>query len=57
VKRVNLKGTEQPFGIYKGRKPSIDVANGREMQSSGLGASAIGKPLGISRASVYPSLG
>jgi DNA invertase Pin-like site-specific DNA recombinase len=44
-------------GIYKGRKPSIDVARVREMKAQGLGASEIAKALGIGRASVYRNNG
>ncbi|MDA9649856.1 recombinase family protein [bacterium] len=44
-------------GVYKGRKPSVDVQKVREMRDSGLGASAIAKELGIGRASVYRALG
>ena len=44
-------------GVYKGRRPSIDPAQVREMQAQGLGASEIAKALGIGRASVYRVLG
>jgi DNA invertase Pin-like site-specific DNA recombinase len=40
-------------GVYKGRKPSIDRAELRRLQSEGLGATEIAKRLGIARASVY----
>ena len=40
-------------GVYKGRKPSIDVAEVRRLQAEGKGATAIAKALGIGRASVY----
>jgi DNA invertase Pin-like site-specific DNA recombinase len=42
-------------GTYagKGRPASIDAVRIREMKAQGLGASAIGKALGIGRASVY----
>ena len=43
-------------GVYKGRKPSVDVQKVREMRDSGMGASAIAKELGIGRASVYRAL-
>ena len=42
-------------GVYKGRKPSVDVTVKR-LRDSGLGASAIAKELGIGRASVYRAL-
>jgi len=45
-------------GIYKGRKPSIDVAEVRRLKNEEqLGASAIARRLGIGRASVYRVLG
>ncbi|MBB3997153.1 recombinase family protein [Aureimonas pseudogalii] len=40
-------------GVYKGRKPSIDVARVREMMAAGAGATEIARSLGIGRASVY----
>ena len=49
-----LKAKEK--GVYKGRKPSVDVQKVRELRDSGLGASAIAKELGIGRASVYRAL-
>ena len=43
-------------GVYKGRKPTIDVQKVKELRDSGLGASAIATELGIGRASVYRAL-
>ncbi|CAA7623748.1 Integrase-like protein y4lS (fragment) [Magnetospirillum sp. LM-5] len=40
-------------GVYRGRKPCIDAAEVRKMQSQGMGATEIAKRLGIGRASVY----
>jgi DNA invertase Pin-like site-specific DNA recombinase len=40
-------------GVYKGRKPSIETAQVRELRAQGLGATEIAKALGIGRASVY----
>src|SRR5467141_223136 len=40
-------------GVYKGRKPSVDVAKVRELQATGMGATAIADELQIGRASVY----
>lgn len=41
-------------GVYKGRKPSIDVAEVRRLRSEEkLGPAAIARRLGIGRASVY----
>lgn len=40
-------------GVYKGRKPSIDVAEVSRLQGEGKGATEIAKTLGIGRASVY----
>lgn len=39
--------------IYKGRKPSVDPVAVRELRDQNLGASEIGRRLGIGRASVY----
>ena len=44
-------------GVYKGRKPSVDVEKVKELRDSGLGASAIAKEMKIGRASVYRALG
>ncbi len=44
-------------GVYKGRKPSIDVAKVRSLKERGMGATAIANELGIGRASVYRVLG
>ena len=49
-----LKAKEK--GVYKGRKPSVDVEKVRELRDSGMGASAIAKERGIGRASVYRAL-
>jgi DNA invertase Pin-like site-specific DNA recombinase len=43
-------------GVYKGRKPSVDVQKVKELRDTGMGASAIAKELGIGRASVYRAL-
>jgi DNA invertase Pin-like site-specific DNA recombinase len=44
-------------GVYKGRKPSVDVAAVRSLRNEGVGPSDIAKRLGIGRASVYRALG
>jgi len=44
-------------GVYKGRKPSVDVEKVKALKAEGLGASAIAKEMGIGRASVYRALG
>jgi len=44
-------------GVYKGRKPSVNVERVKELRDSGMGASAIAKEMGIGRASVYRALG
>ncbi|KKI17897.1 recombinase family protein [Sphingomonas sp. Ag1] len=41
------------LGVYKGRKPSVDVEAVRAMREEGVGASEIARRLGIGRASVY----
>jgi DNA invertase Pin-like site-specific DNA recombinase len=43
-------------GVYKGRKPSVNVAAVRELKAQGVGPAAIAKRLGIGRASVYRAL-
>ena len=43
-------------GVYKGRKPSVNVQKVKELRDGGMGASAIAKELGIGRASVYRAL-
>ena len=48
--------TRRIEGVYKGRKPSVDVVRVKELRESGLGASAIAKEMGIGRASVYRAL-
>src|ERR1700730_5699739 len=40
-------------GIYKGRKPSIDVSKIEGLKACGLGATEIARQLKIGRASVY----
>lgn len=44
-------------GLYKGRKPSVDVSAVRKLRASGVGPVEIAKRLGIGRASVYRALG
>lgn len=44
-------------GIYKGRRPTIDVAEVQRLRNDGLTPTAIAKRLGIGRASVYRVLG
>jgi DNA invertase Pin-like site-specific DNA recombinase len=43
-------------GVYKGRKPSVNVAAVREMRRAGGKPAVIARQLGISRASVYLAL-
>src|ERR1700687_3131257 len=40
-------------GVYKGRKPTIDVAKIEALKASGLGPTDIARQLNIGRASVY----
>ena len=44
-------------GVYKGRKPSVDVEAVKALKVSGKGPAEIAKELGIGRASVYRALG
>lgn len=44
-------------GIYKGRKPSVDIDAVKTLAGQGMGASAIAKQLGVGRTSVYRALG
>jgi DNA invertase Pin-like site-specific DNA recombinase len=43
-------------GVYKGRKPTIDIVKVKALKAEGMGPSAIAKALGIGRASVYRAL-
>ena len=43
-------------GVYKGRKPSVDVRAVKELKASGKGPAEIARTLGIGRASVYRAL-
>ena len=43
-------------GVYKGRKPSVDVAAVRTLKDQGVGPSEIATRMGIGRASVYRAL-
>jgi len=43
-------------GVYKGRKPAVDVDAVRSLRDQGLGGTQIAKQLGIGRASVYRAL-
>jgi DNA invertase Pin-like site-specific DNA recombinase len=50
-----LEGIQQAkaSGIYKGRKPSIDVAKVKAVRASGKSPAAIAKELKMARSSVY----
>lgn len=43
-------------GAYKGRKPSVDVAQVQRLKADGLGATEIAQRMGVARASVYRAL-
>lgn len=43
-------------GLYKGRPKTVDDAKVKELKTTGMGATAIAKELGIGRATVYKSL-
>ena len=55
IKERQREGIEKAKqeGRYTGRKAKIDADKVHEMHSSGMGATAIAKELGIGRASVY----
>jgi DNA invertase Pin-like site-specific DNA recombinase len=44
-------------GVYKGRKPSINVSRVKELRASGKSPSAIAKELKMARSSVYRVMG
>jgi DNA invertase Pin-like site-specific DNA recombinase len=44
-------------GVYKGRKPSVPVAEIRRLKADGVSPSEIAKRLGVGRTSVYRALG
>lgn len=54
-KERQMEGIEKAKadGRYKGRPPSIDVAEVQRLLATGMGPAAIAKTLGIARASVY----
>ena len=54
-KERQIEGIEKAkrAGVYKGRKPSIDVAEVRRLKDEGIGATTIAQRLGIARTSVY----
>ena len=54
-----LEGIQQAKakGVYKGRKPSIDVAKVKTLRDAGKGPAAIARELKIARSSVYRVLG
>lgn len=43
-------------GVYKGRKPTVDVNAVKKLRDQGLGGTEIAERLGIGRASVYRAL-
>jgi DNA invertase Pin-like site-specific DNA recombinase len=43
-------------GKYRGRPPPIDPTKVKELRSTGMGAAAIAKTMGIGRALVYRAL-
>ncbi|RYE45385.1 MAG: recombinase family protein [Hyphomicrobiales bacterium] len=42
--------------VYKGRKPTVPVSEVRRLVAEGVGATEIGRRLGIGRASVYRAI-
>jgi DNA invertase Pin-like site-specific DNA recombinase len=57
-KERQMEGIERAKanGVYKGRKPSVDVAAVRLLRDQGIGPVEIAKRLGIGRASVYRAI-
>ena len=55
----NLRESQQAKakGVYKGRKPSIDVARVKALRDAGKGPAAIAKELKMARSSVYRVFG
>lgn len=43
-------------GVYRGRKPSVNVARVRELRDAGMGPTAIANELEVGRTSVYRAL-
>ena len=58
IKARQRRGIEarKALGLYKGRPPSIDPQQVRELRAEGMGASAIARHMKIGRASVYRAL-
>ena len=54
---TDLETKAKAAGIYKGRRPTVNVSQVRTLKQQGIGPSAIAKKLGIGRASVYRALG
>lgn len=54
--RSSIPARAKAAGVYKGRRPSVDVAAVRSLREEGFGGSEIAKKLGIGRASVYRAL-
>jgi DNA invertase Pin-like site-specific DNA recombinase len=54
-----LEGIQQAKakGVYKGLKPSIDIARVKALRDAGKGPAAIAKELKMARSSVYRVLG
>ena len=58
-KEIQMEGIQKAKekGVYKGRKPSVNVEQVAELRDSWMGESAIAQEMGIGRASVYRTLG
>ena len=54
-----LEGIQQAKakGVYKGRKPSIDITKVKALRDAGKGPATIAKELRMARSSVYRVLG
>ncbi|MDP3677126.1 MAG: helix-turn-helix domain-containing protein [Novosphingobium sp.] len=55
-RKCNINPLTKAAGVYRGRKPSVDVNAVRALCDQGVGGTEIASRLGIGRASVYRAL-
>lgn len=53
---IGRRLTGKAAGVYRGRKPSVDVSAVQALRAAGKGPAEIAKELGIGRTSVYRAL-